>query len=93
MPHPQFVNPGSPLTVSFGVAHNELETSIAILKKWQERLALLMDQPEGPRTGLDAREEQEFEYTPWGKELQAELRVVAGKCEVLAEAIDTSAMD
>jgi len=67
------------LTVSPEVIHNELELAVKVLRKWQEQLELI------PGVTIPAGDPQAFNL--FLTQLIGELRVVSGKCDVLADTL------
>ena len=67
------------LTVSPEVIHNELETAVKVLQKWQEQLGRI------PGVTVPAGDPQAFNL--FLMQLIGELRVVSGKCDVLADTL------
>lgn len=70
------------LNVSPEVIHNELETAIAILAKWQKR----MDQIPGVTIPVTS-ENGPAALEAFRREFIGELQIVSGKCDTLAEAL------
>jgi len=68
------------LPVSPEVMHNELETGIAILKKWQERVEVGI-----PGVSIPAQDPEALES--FLREFVGELQIVSGKCDTLVEAL------
>lgn len=73
-----------PRTISWAVLLNEFETSIAILKKWQDAITKIADNPD--QESMVPPELMESRLT----EMVGELQVVSGKCDVIAEVVSGS---
>jgi len=67
------------LPVSPEVIHNELETAVAVLQKWQKKM------DEVPGVTIPATDPQALNL--FLVQLIGELRVVAGKCDTLSETL------
>jgi hypothetical protein len=73
-----------PRTISWPVLLNEFETAVAILKKWQDAITKIADNPEAEATIAPEMMESRL------AEMVGELQVVSGKCDVIAEVVSGS---